>query len=323
MPSVFDGPRTRWTFLSVRLSILSVLCGLGLTLPWFSAWLEDSDSSLAWPIDLASHWQWLYAAGLGISAATLAGLQRRWRWLTAAVLAAFWPWFVATAPAARAERNAPDFLIAVANVHFGNADIAPLRALLERERPDAAILVEVSPAYAAGLRTMTDYPYQTIEAEDTPFGVALLSRHPLGQSKTIRDEEAIAHIEAQLQTPAGPVLLIAFHPMPPLSAHYHRARNAQLRALARRANESGIPAIVAGDFNATPWSSAFRIADQEGLKRATGLRPTWPAVGGGILGIPIDHALVTRHWRAVDQRLGPDVGSDHRPVLARLRLAPE
>jgi endonuclease/exonuclease/phosphatase (EEP) superfamily protein YafD len=77
---------------------------------------------------------------------------------------------------------------------------------------------------------------------------------------------------------------------------------------------------VVGDLNATPWSSAFAGLAECGLRRAGSLRPTWPSLGGGWIGIPIDHVLASRHWRVRDAGLGPGLGSDHRPLLARLVL---
>ena len=38
------------------------------------------------------------------------------------------------------------------------------------------------------------------------------------------------------------------------------------------------------------------------------------------MGVPIDHLLVTCQWRVVAGRAGPNLGSDHLPVLATLAL---
>ena len=86
----------------------------------------------------------------------------------------------------------------------------------------------------------------------------------------------------------------------------------------------GRPDIVVGDLNLptespiyrtywSTWSDAFSRA---GL----GFGGTeWPKGTAGIrFGIRIDHVLTSSHWRPKRCWVGPDVGSDHLPVLADL-----
>lgn len=302
-----------------RLRALIVICALGLLLPVVSEQLADSRSTLAWLVDLGSHWQWLFVAGLGFSATLVVWVDRRW---AVCLLLVPIPWLTASVQAPRLERGgAATFAIASVNVHLDNADPQPLVCWLSEERPDAAVIVEVSPDYAVSLKALAGYPFQSIVPDTGPFGMALVSRYPLLETKVMRDSEGIARIESQLQLPGRRIGLVAFHPMPPLSPQYHGARNDQLRTLARAAQAGDYPAILAGDINATPWSSAFSRLEQYGLRRASGLEPTWPVAGRGLVGIPIDHVLVTPHWRVVSHQRGPDIGSDHYPVLVRLALA--
>jgi endonuclease/exonuclease/phosphatase (EEP) superfamily protein YafD len=107
--------------------------------------------------------------------------------------------------------------------------------------------------------------------------------------------------------------------MPPLSPHWQRKRDALLREIADR--DDDMPRIVAGDLNATPWSSAFMVAARHGLQRAGGLAPTWPHRH---VGIPIDHVLADAGWRRGEAQRGPDIGSDHLPVRVALhRVGPQ
>jgi endonuclease/exonuclease/phosphatase (EEP) superfamily protein YafD len=42
-----------------------------------------------------------------------------------------------------------------------------------------------------------------------------------------------------------------------------------------------------------------------------------------VLGIPIDHCLVSEEIRVIAHRRLPAFGSDHYPILAELAIAPE
>ncbi|MHA6495004.1 endonuclease/exonuclease/phosphatase family protein [Pseudomonas borbori] len=285
--------------------------------PLLSHLLAESNGTLAWLIDLACHWQWLFLLGL-VGFTTLAAWHdRRWAMV---LLAAPLPWLTASAPAPDMPVGSAVFSVASANVNLHNRDSAALQRWLADTQPDVVVLLEVSPEYSKSLGELRDYPFQRRIAEDGAFGIALLSRHPLQQLRVIRDAQGIAHFDARIQWSGQSFDIVAMHPMPPLSPHDHQVRNAKLRALGARAAASSLPGIVAGDLNATPWSSAFIGLADQGLRRASGLAPTWPAMLRGVMGIPIDHVLVTQHWAVLSAETGPDVGSDHLPILTRLAL---
>ena len=308
-------------YLDKRARWLAPISALGLVVPIVSEGLAGSSNTLEWLVDLASHWQWLYLAGLVLACAIMLWGDRRWvLWLLAVPL--FWLTASDLAPDIGHERVPNDSVltVATANVHLDNLDTAALVRWLDEARPDVLILHEVSPDYAKGLDTLKGFPFRLLAASTDPFGVAVLSRFPLAQVHTVEDEDRRGLIEAMLDWNGQPVSLIAWHPMPPLSQYDHTMRNRQLHTFAKAAQTGGQPAIVAGDLNASPWSNAFSKLDQAGLRRATGLTPTWPAIGRGWLGIPIDHVLVTPQWSLVERSVGPHIGSDHLPVMVRIAL---
>jgi endonuclease/exonuclease/phosphatase (EEP) superfamily protein YafD len=295
--------------------LLTTCCLLGLLLPLLTGTLADAQGTLPWLLDLAGHWQWLFLAGLLLTA--LFGAWRERRWLLVLPTAAL-PWLTA-APALPTGDNGTELRLASANVHLSASDIAPLAAWLEQARPDVLVLLEVSPQYAKALQGLPGYPHRLVHPEDSPFGIALLSRLPLSHTRVNEDDQGIAALQARLDFAGCELNLSAFHPMPPLTPDDHRRRDARLRELLLSNGER--PALLAGDLNATPWSTAFAGLDQLGWRRASGLAPTWPSAGAGLMGIPIDHVLASRHWQLRESRRGPDLGSDHLPVLVSLSLA--
>ena len=105
----------------------------------------------------------------------------------------------------------------------------------------------------------------------------------------------------------------------------HSAWRAERAALAARAlaDRAGLPILVGGDFNMPPQSPSMRQA-----LAVTGLRDGFQEVGWGFgyskpVGFPwirIDYLLASPPWDFVHCWAGPDVGSDHLPVLADLIL---
>jgi endonuclease/exonuclease/phosphatase (EEP) superfamily protein YafD len=79
--------------------------------------------------------------------------------------------------------------------------------------------------------------------------------------------------------------------------------------------------LVAGDFN-MPQESRIYWHDWSNYQNAFGVA----GLGYGYSkytrwhGVRIDHVLADEHWRVESCKVEPDVGSDHRPVLAELRL---
>ncbi len=291
----------------------------GLATPLLSGLLAGSFGTIAWLVDLVSHWQWLYLAVLVPACLVLIREDRRWG---LALLAVPLPWMTASesAPHSAFKPLIPVLTVASANVHFENSDAPPLARWLLEASPDVVVLHEVSPAYTEQLGVYRQYPFKHLAPANDPFGVAILSRFPLTNVESVTDESGIPHVKALLDWNGHLITLITWHPMPPFSPSDHHARNAHLGALAEAARHEGKPTILAGDLNATPWSNAFNGIGQMGLRRATDLLPTWPIAGLGWLGIPIDHVLVSAHWQVVEQSKGPDIGSDHLPVVAEFEL---
>ena len=100
-------------------------------------------------------------------------------------------------------------------------------------------------------------------------------------------------------------------------------RRREAEAASRWVAGSDHPHIVAGDFNLTVESTIYRDAWSSYLNAFSaaglGFGPTkytrW-------LGVRIDHILGGPGWGARACWVGPDIGSDHRPVIADLEWNP-
>ena len=89
--------------------------------------------------------------------------------------------------------------------------------------------------------------------------------------------------------------------------------------LAGYARSLGRDQIVMGDFNSTPWSdvqTAFRKATW--LDNRGPLVATWPAQIPAPFRVPIDTVFVGGGLTLRDLRAGPNLGSDHLPVIAEI-----
>jgi hypothetical protein len=287
----------------------------GLLSPWLSAPLQASDSQFAWLLDLITHGQWLYLVLLVLGVALL--VRRRPAAMLALLLLPL-PWLSASPPLVnQSERGnlgtGPFLRVAVANLNRAQPPLTALTDWLDDTRPELLILLECTPAMASWLDDRHDLPHHAEQPDESPFGLCLRAAWPLLDVRAEWDAAGIPRLHAGLDWPSRRVNLIALHPMPPLSAHFHHLRNQLLQRLSADLDPTQ-PAILAGDLNASPWSSAFAGLRQTGVRRASGLQPTWPAAGQGWLGIPIDQVLVTTAWRGADAASTRPIGSDHRAL---------
>ena len=128
---------------------------------------------------------------------------------------------------------------------------------------------------------------------------------------------------------AGPTI-VAVHPVAPLPSEL-QSWNSDLRWLAGACPEGNV--ILAGDFNATldhladlgtaPGTTVGECTDAA-LRARSAAVGTWPAFAPALLGAPIDHVMTTKNWTVVGVRVVQDLdgaGSDHRPIVVRLRPA--
>jgi endonuclease/exonuclease/phosphatase (EEP) superfamily protein YafD len=293
---------------------LTALFTLGLLSPLIAKLFSHYNRAF-WALDLVAHWQWLYALGLIFGVLLLSMKDKRFAVLLVFLVIPF----LSASPSLASGESAKTLSIASANVHVSTTDVTQLREWLAAQNPQVVVVLEVSTALGKQLPSLKEYPHQVVEAHDSPFGIALISKLPILKSEIINNIDDIARIEADIDFDGRLVSVYAFHPMPPLNPHYHQSRDAQLSALATKIQARQLPAIIAGDFNATPWSSAFRSLNNADIKR-TNLSPTWPNWGNKIIGIPIDHIVASKQWRLIESQVGKAIGSDHFPVIAKLSL---
>lgn len=319
-------------FISARAQWLAWLCALGaLTAPVSRMLPIDQMPMLQWLAELAAHWQWLYAAVGVMALGVLLALQRAW-WqvLPALVLTTCFLWQPAILTQASARRaDAPVLTLGTANLNLATSDFTPLAQWLESaDAPDVLVLVEYTQLAHAALAhnpaIAARYPHRLTAPQPDPFGLAIVSRYPLNDAQVLhpRTEHDTLRLRATLLWHGQPVHLSALHPMPPVNSAFAKARDQALQDEARHLAQADGLAVMAGDLNTTPWARSLWGAEPAPMRRAGMALPTWPNAWGWLSVLPLDHVLATDGWQVVESHTGPDLGSDHRPVVVRLAAAP-
>jgi len=212
--------------------------------------------------------------------------------------------------------------IGVLNVNFRNGRHAPVEQWIRRVRPDVLVIVEVSAGWRQALDRLADlYPHRALRS--TSF-VTMIARRPWTSFDVVsgpRTRQAI--LTASFDVEGSTLTVIGAHPASPTRPHRMRARDAELDTIARLAAAAPGPVAAMGDFNATPWSAPMRrLVRTSPLRYPDLVATTWPAFLPRWLGIKIDHIMLGNGCTAFDYKVGPNVGSDHRPVVATIRIDP-
>ena len=211
------------------------------------------------------------------------------------------------------------------NTWHHHPDPEGLAGYLAAANADVVVLTEMGPNKLAMLHTLkAAYPYRKDCVGDWDCAIAVLSRHPFTASGSVPESDASGPARVWLTFGTGKAALtvIGTHIQEPLrSPRLHLFQLAQLAWATRNLHGE---MLVAGDINTTPWSNAYRdFTEQSGLHPMGRFLPTFPAGSAGLPQLAMDHIFASGAVTFDEVWLGPDVASDHRPVLARIMLPAE
>ena len=232
------------------------------------------------------------------------------------------------------------------NLYFHNERLDETAAYLVNSGADVIGLVEARARAKVGLAHLKEaYPYSIdcigIEPECQTM---LFSKYPLknayagavdGRYPTIAIAEVqlpggavtvgVTHLNTPFVTAPRPALASnAIDPAPLLADAPRLEQSAQAANLARFLAKQPEDLILVGDFNSAPWSPiqiAFRAAT--GLDNRGHFLPSWPSWTWPVFRLSLDQVFVRGRAQVTRIGLGPDVGSDHLPVVAEIAVQPE
>jgi endonuclease/exonuclease/phosphatase (EEP) superfamily protein YafD len=274
-------------------------------------------------------WFTPYAAIAAFLIAGIAVALRNWAaatvaWIAVAALgAAVLPRSIGDESVSAAGRMT--FTVLTVNVELGGADPNALVALVDRYHPDLLSVQELTPSFARKLHgdgIGRRLPHSVLMAQPKGHGAGLYARFPLtplpGQTHFL-----FRMPRATIVLPGGRRLrIVAVHPQPP-NMSVDRWEEA---LISLPTPGTGIPWVLAGDFNATFDQDEFRELVDRGYRdggEATGkgLEPTWPSREVFPWGLmTIDHVLADRRLGVADYLVDSLPGSDHRAVYTQLVL---
>jgi len=221
----------------------------------------------------------------------------------------------------------PSLRVVTSNVLMDNRDADRLLEHVRREAPHILVALESDRWWQEQLDELDDYPHRIACPLDNRYGMHVYSRLPL-HSPTIDFlvDDDIPSMGAFVELEDGTrVRLHVIHPTPPAPGENPRSteRDVELLILAQRLEDCADPTIVTGDLNDVAWSATTQL-----FRHRSGLLD--PRVGRGMFNTfhawhwylrwPLDHTFVSGHFRVLDVRRLPSIGSDHFPVLFDLAL---
>jgi endonuclease/exonuclease/phosphatase (EEP) superfamily protein YafD len=204
------------------------------------------------------------------------------------------------------------------NTLFKNPSVDVSAQWLLAQSPDFVVMQEVSSTTITIYDQLArDLPYGAFCKFATVGGVAVRSKHPV-TAQFCREKQGFVWVQVNVDGKAVTLASLHLHwPYPYGQWEQLQALNADFRAMPR-------PVVLAGDFNAAPWSEAVaRVADATETTPVPGLRLTLRMGAGGVGPmpfLPIDHILLPTAVDAAAISVGPPIGSDHLPVVAEFTL---
>ncbi|NQU62454.1 MAG: endonuclease/exonuclease/phosphatase family protein [Rhodospirillales bacterium] len=311
---------TWWTsarLLRLLLGGLALATGLSFLGPW------------AWLLDILADFRVPYAVAAACLLLAALILKRGPAMALAAVLLAINGFTLAPYFDMASDDQAPLKVIHF-NLNLHNKDTDATLDYLRRENADVVVVLEMTDAWRQALDTLSDIyahrffpPFcKCLNPKRLGLGIGILAKRAWEDAGVVNSEATNRTLAAWVRFPAAsPSLTVAgVHMSAPFiqPAGYQEIEIDSLASMVKKING---PVIMAGDFNMTPFSARYgALLRKSGLRRAGGgLNASWPSVLAP-LGLPIDHMLVGPGIARAVMQTGPQLGSDHLPVVGNFVL---
>lgn len=282
-----------------------------------------------WWLDVLANFRPQYLVVLTVFGVAI--LFSKWRWAGYAVLVVAAINFLLVAPLylgspGAADPSRPGLRIISFNLLSSNQEYGAVIDYIRSSDADLVFLHEASRPWEAAIsQAGLDYEFIRARSEDLIFGTVILARDEV---------EAVSYGFAETQPRAVgltyypddwpvSVEILSIHTHSPTTRDRAALRDAQLDFAAEWAADRDGAYIIVGDLNATPWSASFRhllsTGDLHNSQRGFGLQPSFPVNQLAVLRVPIDHLVHSDVISVRDRKLGPDLGSDHFPLLVEVQ----
>ena len=322
------------------LGLISHLVVWGYLLLLMIAWvIINRDGERWWLATLVLFGpRWLFAVPLVLIVPLLWFARRRLLWVVTVEMIALLlfilnfelPW----RPLTLSATGTPSLRLITCNTHRDHVDVVKLAELVQHQRPDLLVLQEWTSDQAIQLFSAPQW-HCRIDGD-----MLVASHFPIEYAVNVMPPHSGlegAIVSYRISLPTGPVQLVNVHLASPhleFSEALHRAPGASDgiadNCLERRiesnllwtcAKNSGLPTLLAGDFNTPIDSETFRqswmgMTDAfafAGFGTGVTYRVRWTRTR-------IDHIVFDKNWQCRHCWLGSDVGSPHLPVIADLGL---
>ena len=217
--------------------------------------------------------------------------------------------------------NKQSLKVLYANLNSANRRFDLFSNLIEKEEPEVLALVEFSTPWKQALKLEKEYLYKQEVVRDDNFGIALYSKFPIIKNYYMDLGENLPPvIKSQIRVTEKQVVnFVVFHALPPVSLDLYRLDQLLFRRLITDLRHDPNNVILAGDFNAGPFSYQYKLLEEKtSLKNSSygwGMKKTWN-VESAIFHLTIDHLFNSKNLNVVSYQVLDDIGSDHYPILA-------
>jgi endonuclease/exonuclease/phosphatase (EEP) superfamily protein YafD len=216
--------------------------------------------------------------------------------------------------AGKAHGAANGLRIVHANLRFDNPQRDAALALLQQEDPDVLLLAEVSPQWANRLAAVKEWPHRLIcPGRGKIGGTAILSNLPFLSNRTPECHDSGGLAIATIDAGSGLITLAEWH----LHWPWPSRQMEEIDDLAQILSTLPPTTLLAGDFNAAPWSAALgKVSTAGKLSIVNGVGGTWSPMSMATFrhfGLPLDNVLEGSNLVASAHAIDLP-GSDHRAV---------